>query len=56
MVSIERRYQWWGPEGIQWTRWYIHRQYETMEEAQKDFPIVSKVMESKKLKAEYRIV
>lgn len=56
MTIIERRYQLWGPKGLDWSKWYTYKIYNSREDAEKAFPTISKIMETKKLKAEYRIV
>lgn len=56
MTKIERRYQWRGPNGITWTKWYTVEQYESREEAEKDFPRIQAFKESGNLLAECRIV
>lgn len=57
MVKIERRYQYRSRDGIEWTTWFKHSLYETMEDAEKAIKNLRKVKEAdKRLLGEYRII
>lgn len=54
-MKVERRYQYWGPEGVTWTKWFVVKKFTTKQEAEDYLKVWKKVKEPNKLKGEYRI-
>lgn len=56
MVMIERRYQYRGKDGVQWTSWFVVDHCDTLEEAKDKLKLRKKQKEpDKNLLGEYRI-
>lgn len=56
VVTIERRYEYYGREGIKWTKWFRFKDYETEQAAKDALKLLKKEKEAvKKLHGEYRI-
>ena len=56
MIYIEARYQYWGADGIIWTKWYKHKKYNTMDEAKSDLLNLETNSKKHKLQSEFKIV
>jgi len=56
MYIIQKRYQYYGPKGIQWTKWFTQHQCKTKEEANNLLKECKKQKEPNKLKNEFQII
>lgn len=56
MYSIICRYQYWGPEGIAWTKWYIYKGNTEKAEGEEYLKTLIEGSTKDKLKQEYKLV
>jgi hypothetical protein len=57
MFDIICRYQYWGPSGIQWTRWYVYESgFKEKADAEARMATFEANCKSDKLKQEYKLV
>lgn len=57
MHAIICRYEYWGPDGIAWTRWFVYKnKIDKKSDGEKDLAELMENAKKDKLKQEYKLV